>query len=150
MLSTKPLQSDPLPSRCQKTHAIAGAPASEPVVLAGRIQNHRLADESGSIKLVIQDQDPPGNNDIIEVHGTIHCDDTIRYFSVTAWQCLVPSRGHAVDINVSPEILVLRSRLLRGVRNFFEAKNFLEVETPILFSASTFKPHIEEFKTSFD
>lgn len=150
MSSTKAGQSAPLPSRCQRTHSIAGAPESEPVVLAGRVQSDRLTDESGSITLLIQTQEPPGPNDIIEVHGTITCDDDTRYFSVTRWRCLVPSGGPAVDVKVSPENLVLRSRLLRGIRNFFEAKHFLEVETPTLFSASTFNPHIEEFKTRFE
>lgn len=49
----------------------------------------------------------------------------------------------------SPEALRARARLLAAVRRFFEARNVLEVETPLLCGASVTDPNLHAFTTRF-
>ena len=44
-----------------------------------------------------------------------------------------------------PDTLVVRARLLQRIRAFFQARNVLEVETPLLSQAAVTDPHIESF-----
>ncbi len=46
--------------------------------------------------------------------------------------------------------LKMRAVMLKGIRQFFDARNVLEVETPLLSNAAGTDPHITPFKTSFD
>ena len=46
-------------------------------------------------------------------------------------------------------MLQRRAAMLRAVRDYFNARDFIEVTTPVLFRASTFNPHIQEFQTRF-
>jgi lysyl-tRNA synthetase class 2 len=57
-----------------------------------------------------------------------------------------------VDWQPGCELAVLKARaaLLKEIRQFFEARNVLEVETPLLSNAAGTDPHIAPFKTPFD
>ena len=47
--------------------------------------------------------------------------------------------------SASPETLIIRARLLQRIRAFFQAREVLEVETPLLSRAAVTDPHIESF-----
>jgi lysyl-tRNA synthetase class 2 len=47
--------------------------------------------------------------------------------------------------SASPETLLIRARLLQRIRAFFQAREVLEVETPLLSRAAVTDPHIESF-----
>ena len=47
--------------------------------------------------------------------------------------------------NATPETLIIRARLLQRIRAFFQTRNVLEVETPLLSRAAVTDPHIESF-----
>ncbi len=49
----------------------------------------------------------------------------------------------------SLELIKTRARMLRDIRAFFDARDVLEVETPLLASAGTTDPHIESLQTVF-
>ena len=48
------------------------------------------------------------------------------------------------------ESLKARARMLKSIRQFFEERDVLEVETPLLSNAAGTDPHIESFKTTFN
>ncbi|MGM0663570.1 MAG: EF-P lysine aminoacylase EpmA [Thermodesulfobacteriota bacterium] len=56
--------------------------------------------------------------------------------------------GHGLRPPWKERTLRLRARLLGAVREFFTARGYLEVETPILVSAPVPEPHIEFIETS--
>ncbi len=47
------------------------------------------------------------------------------------------------------EVLKQRARLLKRIRAFFDARDVLEVETPVLSSAGSTDPHIDSLQTMF-
>jgi len=47
--------------------------------------------------------------------------------------------------SAAPATLVIRARLLQRIRAFFQARDVLEVETPLLSRAAVTDPHIESF-----
>jgi lysyl-tRNA synthetase class 2 len=47
--------------------------------------------------------------------------------------------------SASPDTLVIRARLLQRIRAFFQAREVLEVETPLLSRAAVTDPHIQSF-----
>jgi len=49
----------------------------------------------------------------------------------------------------SLQVLQLRARTLQKIRQFFQARQVLEVETPLLCSATNPDPHIDSFSTAF-
>jgi lysyl-tRNA synthetase class 2 len=49
----------------------------------------------------------------------------------------------------SPDALRKRARLLAAIRRFFEARNVLEVETPLLCHTGVTDPHLHPFVTRF-
>jgi len=49
----------------------------------------------------------------------------------------------------SREVLKQRARLLQRTRAFFDARDVLEVETPVLASAGSTEPHIDSLQTRF-
>lgn len=48
--------------------------------------------------------------------------------------------------DLSPEILIHRAVFYRKIREFFEQRGFLEVETPLLNSTGNFEPFIDPFQ----
>ena len=48
------------------------------------------------------------------------------------------------------EMLLARAELLAQIREFFTARNVLEVETPVLSQAGTTDPNIESFQTRYE
>lgn len=51
--------------------------------------------------------------------------------------------------SASLNLIKRRARMLKDMRAFFDAKNIIEVETPLLASAANTDPHIESFSTPF-
>ncbi len=49
----------------------------------------------------------------------------------------------------SREVFVKRARILRAIRSFFDARDYLEVETPMLSAAANTDPNIASFRTRF-
>ena len=45
----------------------------------------------------------------------------------------------------TPDMLRLRARLLQGVRRYFDARGYLEVDTPLLSHERVVDPHLEPF-----
>ena len=56
----------------------------------------------------------------------------------TAWQS-----------KASKEILLERALMLKNIRAFFDARDVIEVETPLLSHYSTSDPHLDSLRTSF-
>lgn len=49
----------------------------------------------------------------------------------------------------SKEILLKRALLLKNIRAFFDVKNIIEVETPVLSQSSTTDPHLDSLQSQF-
>ena len=54
---------------------------------------------------------------------------------------------HPEQFNQKKANLLVRMAIIRAVRAYFDAQNFLEVETPILQTCPVMDPHIHAFKT---
>lgn len=53
-----------------------------------------------------------------------------------------------IDLRLK-EFMKERSKILKGIRDFFWGKDFLEVETPELVKLPGMEPHLDVFKTTF-
>ena len=49
----------------------------------------------------------------------------------------------------SNEVLLERALMLKNIRAFFDDKNVIEVETPLLSHASTTDPHLDSLQSRF-
>ena len=47
----------------------------------------------------------------------------------------------------SPDSYLLRARVMRAIRAFFDARDFVEVETPLLVAAPGMEPYLDVFET---
>lgn len=47
------------------------------------------------------------------------------------------------------QTLILRQRIIKSIREFFEVQDFLEVQTPLLVPNPGLEPHLEYFETEF-
>ena len=137
------------PDRCKRTHRIVQL-AGGPAVLAGRLVKMgesgcgRLRDDSGEV--VVHFESPPGVDcvgDIVEVDG----EWVAPTFHVRDFRLLAP--GTAASTGIDLEILELRSKVLSGIRAYFSAEGFLEVETPLLLKCPGMEPHLTAFETRF-
>src|SRR5579884_1582850 len=58
-----------------------------------------------------------------------------------------PTWRRVRDGRQSPDQLLARERVVDGIRRFFKARGFVEVETPLLVSHPGMEPHLEVFET---
>src|SRR5690348_18250129 len=58
-----------------------------------------------------------------------------------------PTWHRVRDGRQSVETLLVRERVVDGIRAFFKARGFHEVETPLLVAHPGMEPHLEVFKT---
>ena len=58
-----------------------------------------------------------------------------------------PAAGSDFHPTASSDNLRLRAKLLRRVREFFEERGFLEVETPLLSADTVVDRHLDPFQT---
>ncbi|MDP3770966.1 MAG: amino acid--tRNA ligase-related protein [bacterium] len=48
-----------------------------------------------------------------------------------------------------PQPIITRAQILRGIREFFWARDFLEVETPVMLAHPSQEPYLEPLRTTF-
>lgn len=58
-----------------------------------------------------------------------------------------PTWRRVRDGHLDPARLLARERVVDGIRAFFKARGFVEVETPLLVAHPGMEPHLEVFKT---
>ena len=56
---------------------------------------------------------------------------------------------HPEKFMLKKQHLETRARVMRGIRGFFEARGYLEVETPALQKSPCMEPHIQAFRTDW-
>ncbi len=131
------------PARTGRTRRISQLVAGEPGTIAGRVclsdAETRLVDESGSIRIL--DHNPVPSHTLIEADGVwkdggFHVQSEIRI--------LAPSRKDPVTRRRQHEI---RARVLRNIRTWFDERDYLEVETPLLIRVPGMEPHLRTFET---
>lgn len=163
----------PYPNRCHPKVPLseilsrAEAGKSGPVWAAGRMswvssQRERrafvLSDLSGSLTVHLNwDALPPEGRKAAEF---LEAGDIVEVFlrageegfSAEEVRLLAPSlRGEKARESPlpTPETLRLRARVMRAVREFFDARGYLEVETPALLAAPDPAPHLAPFVTEY-
>jgi len=106
-----------------------------------------LCDGSGTVTLRLPS--PPAGlqeGDIAEFTGLW----SPPLFHVSATTVLAPSRGDppcppTVPV---PGLLRIRSRVVSGIRSYFDRAGFLEVETPVLVRSPGMEPHLAALQTA--
>ncbi|MDP6039922.1 MAG: EF-P lysine aminoacylase EpmA [Candidatus Latescibacteria bacterium] len=86
--------------------------------------------------------------DIVEIEGHLQNNT----FHVKSFRLLAPSH-QPNSSNLTPRIknsLRQRAKIIADIRHFFDQKDFLEIDTPLLVSHPGMEPHLEAFKTSFE
>jgi len=138
-------QADPneeYPARSRRTCVIRQIPPSKTVVIAGRVQVVQdrclLSDQSGSIQLI--DSPPLADGSIVEATG-IATDDGFR---VASHRTLSPSSRDAMSTR---RLHKLRANVFREIRSYFDSREFVEVETPLLTRTPGMEPHLLSFET---
>ena len=136
------------PARCKRTHLICELQADAFAVVAGRlVERDALSDETGRVRLCFDTAYEAKTGDIVEVEGRLEGDG----FYVTGLRVLVPSRGADVSLTQSVQAnLRKRARIIAGIRRFFNAKGFVEVETPLMVPQPGMEPHLEAFQTMYE
>ena len=136
------------PARCHRTHRIVDLHPNESAILAGRLIEGQLADETGSVALHIQPGlEPVHPGDIVEFEGTWKPPT----FQVQTVRLLAPA---TIQTRPGPDAKIrnnlrIRSQILSGIRTFFESRGFLEVETPLLTRCPGQEPHLAAFETRY-
>jgi lysyl-tRNA synthetase class 2 len=123
------------------------------VCVAGRVlvsegDEFRLGDETG----VVVVRGAAGAGDIVEVRGLVVDEADRRVVHAEQIAVLTPYRGTAPFPSPTGEAwrmtparragLAARSRALRAIREFFSARGFLEVETPLRVPAPGLEVHL--------
>ena len=136
------------PARCKRTHKICELQAGKFAVVAGRlVARDALSDETGSVRLCFDAAHEARAGDIVEVEGRLEGD----VFCASGLRVLVPSRDEAVPLSQSvQDNLRKRARIISGIRRFFDAKGFVEVETPLMVPQPGMEPHLEAFQTMYE
>ena len=136
------------PSRCKRTHRVCELQSGAFAVLAGRLTDRDLlSDETGSVRLCFNTAHEARVGDIVEVEGRFEDD----VFDASGLRVLVPSRDGPVPLSQSVQAnLRQRARIISGIRRFFDAKGFVEVETPLMVSQPGMEPHLEAFQTVYE
>ena len=136
------------PARCKRTHRICELQSGEFAVVAGRlVERDALSDETGRVRLGFNVAHGAKVGDIVEVEGRLEGD----VFHASGLRVLVPSRGADVSLTQSVQTnLRQRAKILAGIRRFFDAKGFVEVETPLMVPQPGMEPHLEAFQTMYE
>ncbi|MDB4990840.1 MAG: Translation elongation factor [Myxococcaceae bacterium] len=133
----------------RRTSELAGVAAGSFVVVAGRVvaQSERgalLRDESGIARLVVVA--PPLLNALVVARGVWDGQGV----EVSHFEVLQTAKGETKELselarldNRKQKRLVERARIMRVVRSFFEARGFLEVETPLVVPSPGLDVHLE-------
>lgn len=136
------------PAHCGRTHRIAECPPNAKAVLAGRLTHldgnrGMLWDETGTLAVCFATVPEIRVCDIVELHGAKNGD---AFYAETV-HILAPALRTPAPMP-SVQNLRLRARILSGIRRFFDAAGFLEVETPLLVRCPGQEPHLNAFETS--
>ena len=136
------------PARCKRTHRVCELQSGESAVVAGRlVTRDSLSDETGKVRLGFNTVAEAKIGDIVEVEGRLKGD----VFYGTVLRVLVPSRGGAVPLTQSVQTnLRKRAKIISGIRRFFDEKDFVEVETPLMVPQPGMEPHLEAFQTMYE
>ena len=136
------------PARCKRTHRICELQAGEFAVVGGRlVEREALSDETGTVCLGFDAAHEARVGDIVEVEGRLKGD----VFYASGLRVLVPSRGGAVSLSQGVQAnLRKRAKIIAGIRQFFDEKGFVEVETPLMVSQPGMEPHLEAFQTMYE
>ena len=137
------------PAHCQRTHHIAQLQTNQTAIIAGRlIAQNTLADETGKIRFQLTSPPNIHLNDIVELEGQLQNE----IFYATSLRVLVPSlQTSQSDLtNTKQNHLRQRAKILAGIRRFFDQKDFVEIETPLLVPQPGMEPHLEAFETTFE
>ncbi len=136
------------PARCRRTHRICELQSGAFAVVAGRlVARDSLSDETGMVRLCFNTAVEAKTGDIVEVEGRLEGD----IFHGTGFRVLVPSRGADVSLSQSVQInLRKRAKIIAGIRRFFDEKDFVEVETPLMVPQPGMEPHLEAFQTTYE
>ncbi len=132
------------PARTVRTCRIANLCPDRECTLAGRLTRKDdeafLSDETGTIRVEVSDSIVTGS--IIEAAGRWR----IHTFAATTSKVLVPAVANG-DRQNRKRIHQLRADVLREIRTFFNARDFTEVETPLLIRSPGMEPHLRAFET---
>ena len=136
------------PARCRRTHRVCELQAGEFAILAGRLADRdALSDETGTVRLCFNTAYEVKTGDIVEVEGRLEGD----VFHASVLRVLVPSRSTAASLSQSVRAnLRKRARVIAGIRQFFDEKGFVEVETPLMVPQPGMEPHLEAFQTTYE
>ena len=136
------------PARCKRTHRVCELQSGAFAVLAGRLTDRDLlSDETGSVRLCFNTATEARVGDIVEVEGRFEDD----VFDASGLRVLVPSRDGPVPLSQSVQAnLRQRAKIIAGIRRFFDAKGFVEVETPLMVPQPGMEPHLEAFQTVYE
>ena len=136
------------PARCKRTHRVCELQSGAFAVVAGRlVERDALSDETGMVRLGFNTAVEAKTGDIVEVEGRFEGD----VFHASGLRVLVPSRDGAAPLSQSVQAnLRKRARIIAGIRRFFDAKGFVEVETPLMVPQPGMEPHLEAFQTMYE
>ena len=136
------------PARCKRTHRVCELQVGESAVVAGRLAGRdSLSDETGKVRLGFNTAIETRAGDIVEVEGRLEGD----VFHAAVMRVLVPSRDGVVPLTRSVQAnLRKRARIIAGIRRFFDEKDFVEVETPLMVPQPGMEPHLEAFQTMYE
>lgn len=129
---------------------VQGRVVDEPAEANGRLRV-RLFDASGSVELSLVSAPPKGA--WVEVEGVFDGDafrGTLRSVVDEAISRFAKTDGDwlALRGGASPRLgrLQQRARILRGLRRYFEERDFLEVETPLAVPSPGLDEHLDAFE----
>ncbi len=131
--------------------AIAQASPGQRVRLAGRVaHNHQghlvLQDASGTLALLGSQAQALSPGLLVTLKG----ERTTEGLHIEHWQACTPT-GQVPDVATTALVQAMRARdaMLRLLRSYFQAQDFLEVETPNLVFAPGMDVYLESFATRF-
>ena len=144
------------PARSARTHRVSDLSPGCTAVVAGRVSrlgrargetgaSATVSDESGALRVLLAEVPADlHEGDIVELTGVW----SPPVFKVRAVTVLAPSRSGHRPAHLDHDRLRIRSRVIAGIRRFFDDAGFLEVETPILVRCPGMEPHLEAFQTT--